>query len=537
MGMFLNSKSPIINYRKMIENPYFVDKSDFIYELIRNSYANQYICISRPRRFGKTVMANMLATFFNKATDSSDVFDSLKISQYDEYSKYLNKHEVIYIDFSEVPDGCSTYREYITRIATGLKSDLIQRYSELELDNNKAVWDVLSEILDKTNGQQFIFIMDEWDAVFHMSFITDKDKDEYLLFLKSLLKSKAYVELAYMTGILPIAKYSSGSELNMFAEFQMTTMELFSEYFGFTDDEVDSLYNRYLNLQKNPKITREGLREWYDGYRIISGKHLYNPRSVVFAFQYNQLSDYWTSSGPYDEIFYYIKNNIGDVRDDFALMVTGERIETRIQQYAAVSMELNTRSEIYSAMVVYGLLTYEDGAVFIPNKELMRKFEEVLLKKESFGYIHNLAKESMKMLNATLAGDTEIMTEILEYAHDTEVPILSYNYETELAAIINLVYLSARDKYRIEREDKAGRGFVDFIFYPKKKNGDCIILELKIDKTPDEAMEQIKEKKYALKFKGKLGEEREYTGRVIAVGIGYSKETKEHQCKVEELIC
>lgn len=250
--------------------------------------------------------------------------------------------------------------------------------------------------------------MDEWDAVFHMPFITDKDKDAFLLFLKSLLKSKAYVELAYMTGILPIAKYSSGSELNMFAEFQMTTMEVFCEYFGFTDDEVDELYSRYLKLHKNPKVTRKGLREWYDGYRIASGGRLYNPRSVVFAFQYNQLSNYWTSSGPYDEIFYYIKNKIDDVRGDLALMVAGERIETRIQQYAAVSMELNTRSEIYSAMLVYGLLTYEDGEVFIPNKELMRKFEELLMKKEALGYIHNLAKESAKSPN-TPAGSLPLV--------------------------------------------------------------------------------------------------------------------------------
>lgn len=535
MGMFLNNKAPIINYRKMIENPYFVDKSDFISELIRSSYANQYICITRPRRFGKTVMANMLAAFFDKNTNSSNIFDSLKISQYDEYNNHLNKHEVIYIDFSEVPDECSNYKDYITRITTGLKADLIQKYPELGLDTDKAVWDILSEILDKTNGQQFIFIMDEWDAVFHMSFITDNDKDEYLLFLKSLLKSKAYVELAYMTGILPIAKYSSGSELNMFAEFQMTTMEMFCEYFGFTDDEVDDLYSRYLKQQKNPKVSREGIREWYDGYRIASGNRLYNPRSVVFAFQYNQLSDYWTSSGPYDEIFYYIRNNIDDVRDDLALMISGERIETRIQQYAAVSMELNTKSEIYSAMLVYGLLTYENGEVFIPNKELMRKFEELLMKKDSLGYIHNLAKESARMLNATLAGDTKTMENILEYAHDTETPILSYNYESELAAIVNLVYLSARDKYRIEREEKAGKGFVDFIFYPKKKDADCIILELKVDKSPDEAIKQIKEKNYALNFKGNLGENPEYTGRILAVGISYSKDTKSHSCKVQEL--
>ena len=139
------------------------------------------------------------------------------------------------------------------------------------------------------------------------------------------------------------------------------------------------------------------------------------------------------------------------------------------------------------------------------------------------------------MLRATLDGDTDTMSEILELAHDTEVPLLSYNNETELTAIVNLVYLSARDYYRVEREDKSGVGYVDFIFYPLNKNLDSIILELKVNHTPEEAIEQIKEKKYALRFKGKLGEQSKYTGRIIAVGISYDKSKKEHACKVERL--
>ena len=100
---------------------------------------------------------------------------------------------------------------------------------------------------------------------------------------------------------------------------------------------------------------------------------------------------------------------------------------------------------------------------------------------------------------------------------------------------MNLVYLAARDQYKVEREDKAGKGFVDFIFYPKRKNQDGMILELKVDHTPEEAIRQIKDKGYDLRFQGKLGELPEYTGRVLAVGIGYSRETKEHSCKVEWL--
>jgi len=185
--------------------------------------------------------------------------------------------------------------------------------------------------------------------------------------------------------------------------------------------------------------------------------------------------------------------------------------------------------------VVYGLLTYDNGEVLVPNKELMDKFNELLLSRDSLGYVYSLAKKSEQMLKATLAGDTKVIEDILQFAHDTESPVLSYNNEVELAAIVNLCYLSARNKYRIEREDRAGKGFADFVFYPEQKSDDCIILELKVDSTPEEAIAQIKEKKYALCFRGKLGEGMRYTGRILAVGISYNKKSKEHSCKVEVL--
>ncbi len=194
------------------------------------------------------------------------------------------------------------------------------------------------------------------------------------------------------------------------------------------------------------------------------------------------------------DIFYYIRNLIADVREDLILMISGEGVDTDIQNYAAVSMELESKDQIYSAMVIYGLLTYKEGKVFIPNREIMEQFRILLMTKESLGYVYNLAKASEKMLKATLAGDTSTMAEILKMVHNTEAPIFSYNSEIELSAVVNLVYLAARDKYRVEREDKAGEGYVDFIFYPERRNVDAMILELKIDSTPKEAIRQIKEK-------------------------------------------
>lgn len=540
MGTYLNSITPYTLYKSESLSPYFVDKTLMLSELFPYvSAGNRHICITRPRRFGKTIMANMISSFFQKASDSSDVFDSLAISQVDDYRRYKNQYNVIRIDFSKMPRNCDSYTQYIERIEALLIEDVKEAFPQVKINEADAVGDILESVFVQC-GEKFIFVLDEWDFIFHRDFINEIDKEKYVAFLSNLLKDRPYVVLSYMTGILPIAKYSSGSELNMFAEFTMVNSPMFGEYFGFTDDEVDDLYRRYIvecdRQHKEKSVTRKGLRDWYNGYYTKSGERVYNPRSVVFALQFNNLANYWTSSGPYDEIYYYIRNNISDVRDDLALMISGESVTAKIQEYAATSMNLSTRDEIYSAMVVYGFLSYLNGKVCIPNRELMEKFDELLVKNESLGYVYRLAKESEKMLKATLAGDTLTMERILEYAHNTEVPLLSYNHETELSAIVNLVYLAARDSYRVEREDKAGTGYVDFIFYPYDTTADCIILELKVDHTPDEAIAQIIDKKYALKFMPKLAGQKIYTGRILAVGIGYWKESKKHSCKVEEIL-
>ncbi len=537
MGMFLNSIEPYDKYKTITKGLYFVDKTELLEELIPALEQEQrFFCITRPRRFGKTVMANMIASFFEKSEGGSDVFDRLKISEYPKYKEHLNKHDVVYIDFSEMPKECDSYKKYISRIEEGIYYDLREKYSDLYLKQEDAIWDIFSKIFNETK-KKFIFVMDEWDAVFHMSFMTEKEQRRLsAFFLKLLLKGQSYVELAYMTGVLPIAKYSDGSELNMFLEYNMATRIRFSEYFGFSDEEVDKLYEKYLQNTKKPQIDREGLREWYDGYHTASGQRLYNPRSVVCALSDNQLSNYWVSSGKYDSVFSYVKNNIDDVQEDLVLMFAGEKIPSGIEEYAATAQQLDTKEEIYSAMVVYGLLTYDNGCVFIPNKELQGSYASMMKKEKSLGYIYRLANISNKMLQATLNKDTDTMAEILQYAHNTETPILSYNNEVELSAIVNLVYLSARDFYRIEREDKAGKGFVDFIFYPVRYEDKGIILELKVDQTPEEAIKQIKEKDYILRFKGKLGEHRQYPQNILAVGISYDKITKKHTCKIEELL-
>lgn len=552
MGVYLNCRSAYSLFCEDYASTYYVDKTDILAELvpivelkenlsersgIGGGKGQKYVAITRPRRFGKTVMANMIASYFGKGVDSNVEFGTLSVSKYPWYKKHLNKHNVIYIMFNEMPKGCKSYDQYINRIQELLLDDLIMAYPNVKIRETDAVWDALKKVHEYCDGEKFIFVLDEWDCIFHKRFVTDEDKAAYIDFLSNLLKDKAYVEMAYMTGILPIAKYSSGSELNMFFEYSMATRVKYSEYFGFTDAEVDVLYRRYLDVETNPAVTREGLELWYDGYQTAGGQKLYNPRSVVGALSDNQLGSYWTSSGPYDEIFYYIGANTDAVKDDIAAMVADNPVPARVQEYAATSMELKTKDEIFSAMVVYGFLNYKDGYVSIPNKELMDKFTEMVQREPSLGNVYKLAKESRRMLEATKAGDTKTMTELMEYAHNTHSPLQTYSNEAELASIIRWVYLKALDSYHIEREDKAGTGYVDFIFYPFVKNEDCIIIELKVNHTADDAIQQIKDRQYALRFEGKFGENPEYTGRILAVGIAYNKddENKRHECKVEVL--
>ncbi|MCD7955068.1 MAG: ATP-binding protein [Lachnospiraceae bacterium] len=547
MGYYLNSTQVLSLYKSEYDSPYFVDKSMLLKELFPLvKSGNKHICITRPRRFGKSVMAEMIGAFFSKGIDSSSIFDTLKIAQdspdrtvntadaceTSDYRDYMNQYNVIYINFITSANLSSCYTDFIKNIENFLIRDLRKAFPEVDYWKGLSVADFLGMIHEDTK-EKFILVLDEWDCIFHKTYTTDEDRRNFINWLAALTKDRGYVALSYMTGVLPIAKYSSGSTINNFDEYTMATDDLFSEYFGFTEAEVDDLFSRYAARTSECNITREDLKYWYDGYHTASSERMYNPRSVVEALTRNRIRSYWTMTGSYAEISTYIVNDRADIKKDVALMVVGESVPAKVEEYAATAMQLSTRNEILSAMVVYGFLNYEDGKVHIPNKELLDEFAKTIREREDLGYINRLAMESDRMLKATLKSDTRTMEKILAFAHNTETPLLDYNDETELTAIVNLVYLAARDSYYVEREDKAGTGYVDFIFYPERAGDDGFILELKVDDTPEAAIRQIKDRNYPLKFQGKMAGKKRHSGRILLVGIGYSKKTKEHRCKVE----
>ncbi len=525
---YLNTESPKILYQEARNSQIFVDKSWFIERMSQNiRTSSKCICITRPKRFGKTMNANMLAAYYTKGLDSGSLFSDLKIAQASVdsegktkkpfYPEHLNQHNVIKIDFSQMPDDCSSYAEYISSIRNKLKQDLGECYSDLD----PMAYDSLSSYFEATEDS-FIFILDEWDAVFHEDFMKECDKKEHLKFLQKLLKDQAYVKLAYMTGVLPIAKYGSASTINMFDEYNFMNDDVYDTFFGFTEQEVQNL------CKEKQTVSYEELKQWYDGYRTSEGESLFNPRSVSYALNRGSCKNYWTETGPMNEVADCIEHNAGEVREDIVQMVAGNPVEVELNGYSAAEQSMNTRDEILSAMVVYGFLSYYDGELQIPNHELMEKFQRVL-SRSSMGGISEIVKQSKAMLQATLAEDEEKVADILKETHNREIPFLQYNDENSLSCVVTLCYLYARKDYQIDREIQAGAGYCDYLFLPKKTGRPAIVLELKAGKSAEEAIRQIKNRDYVAKV-------RKYKD-ILLVGINYDKDdtAKPHTCKIERI--
>ena len=517
MAVYLNTNSAYKDFEMLAHDEFFVDKSGIIEKINKRIHTkNRYLCITKPRRFGKTSVLNMLGTYYGKEWDSKSLFDNLSIRTTPNYKLHLNKYNLINMSLNNLPDQGCTYSDYIALIKNSLKQDILTAYPEL----NEQKFNNISELLTATNDE-FVFIIDEWDYIFSHDLYPENQGD-FLEFLRDLLKDRPYVVLAYMTGVLPIKQYSTSSALNMFKEYTMLNDALFEEYFGFTESEVEML------CERQDKLSPNEISEWYDGYLTKDGKKIYNPRSVICALEDGVCQSYWTRTGKMDEVLFFLKHNIGEVREDVVKMVSRMPIRLEIKkEYTAGQASPATRKEIYAAMIIYGLLSYHDGEIRIPNKELMIEFENAL-EDDEFEYVSELVQNSNAILDATLNKNGELVARYLHNIHNSEIPILKYNDENSLSCVITLAYLSARNKYKVEREEKSGKGFADFLFYPRRKDLPGIVIELKADCNPETAISQIIEKEYCEKLR------KENIGKILIVGISYDSHNKEHQCIIEE---
>ena len=534
---FLNSGAGYALFREAARAKTYVDKTMMIDVLYRYTVdSSKYVCVTRPRRFGKSVVANMIAAFFDESTKekSTALFQNCLLGALKKEQEEIwradpespeagslcwplqGRLKVIRINMIDLlTDTMTDYAAFRSRLHLLLMEDLHKQYPDLDLDAKKDIPDWLTE-----TGDSFVFVIDEWDAIFEMPFMKKADKEQYLLFLKALLKDKPYVRFAYMTGILPIAKYTSGSPLNMFREFSAFQDSQFYPYFGLSAEEIHRLM-----LDKGyTQPSLEELTQWYDGYiREHDGVHMFNPESVSRALQDGRCKSYWTGSGPMNEVRDIIRHNVLDLREDIIRMVGGETLGIRLTGFSVEKDRISTRDEILSAMVVYGFLSYFDGELRIPNHELLLKFQEALSSQE-LG-LKQTIEESRRLLNATLEQRDKEVAAFVEDLHTEKIPFFQYHDENSLACVVTMGYLAAVDDYQIKREDKAGKGFADFTFEPRDRSHLPMIIELKYNRSAKNALQCIKEKDYIRRF-------REYP-QVLLVGINYSDRTKKHTCKTE----
>ena len=522
MGIYLNPGND--GFARAVRSEIYVDKTGLI--SCANRYMNteqQYICVSRPRRFGKSMAVQMLAAYYSCGCDSGELFSGLEIENAPSFQEHLNRHQVILLNMQQFLIGAKnqSVTEYLEQ---EVLEEILEEYGTFIKRQDISLAHALRKIYAKT-GKKFIFLIDEWDCVMRERQESEALQRQYLDFLRDLLKDQPYAALTYMTGILPVKKYGRHSALNMFWEYSMTDQGLFEEYTGFTQEEVRGLCDRY-------GMDFSGAGSWYDGYQFTRFQHIYNPKSVVEAMHRHKFSNYWTSTETYDALKIYMDMDFDGLRADIVQMLGGEHIRVNTLSFQNDMCSLRIKDDVLTLLIHLGYLAYDSvrEEAFIPNREIIREFESAM-NAGGWPEVMRVLKASERLLEATLCCDEESVARGLDRAHTEAASILTYNDENSLSCAIGLAYYSARKDYKLIRELPAGRGFADVVFLPLPFcNKPALVVELKYDKSASTAIQQIKDRKYTQALEG-------YSGEVLLVGVNYDKggKNKAHSCVIEKL--
>ena len=518
MGIYLSPGNDLF-YSTVTYSEIYVDKTMLISFTNKCLFGeNKEICVSRPRRFGKSMAENMLTAYYSKGCDSRELFSKFQIAQTPDFEKHLNRYNVIHVDMQKFLSRTKNVHEMLDFLQKRVLKEMKQTFSGIEPEETSLI-----TALEDLYGQceeKFIFIIDEWDSIFRVHRDNAAAQKEYLDFLRDLLKGQPYVVLAYMTGILPIKKYGQHSALNMFDEYAMTNQKRLAEFTGFTEEEVQQLCERY-------HMSFEQTKDWYDGYNV-NGVSIYNPRSVTSAMMNGIFDSYWTQTETYEALKMYIVRNENGLRDKIVRMIAGEHISINTKTFQNDMCTFETADDILTLLVHLGYLTYDfdTKTAWIPNKEVRQEFLNSIQGQE-FQTVNNAIHRSDKLLQLTLAQNAEKVAEMLQEVHSDNCSVIQYNNENSLACVLSLAYYSAQDSYAVYRELQGGEGFADLVFVPRTGNHNpAMIVELKWNQTAGIALEQIKDRNYIRCLK-------DYHGKVLFVGVNYDKKSKKHTCQFE----
>ncbi len=527
MGTFVNPDNSA--FQVALNSEIYVDKTGLI------GYTNKvmntlqgYICNSRPRRFGKSITANMLTAYYSKGCDSKEMFANFEIRNHPDFEKHLNRSDVIHLDVQWCMEPAGGPDQVISYITKKTIEELRAYYPDEVPEEANSLPEALSGINTAT-GRKFIIIIDEWDVLIRDEGSNRKIQDEYINFLRGMFKGTEptkYIQLAYLTGILPIKKLKTQSALNNFDEYTMLDADIMAPYIGFTEEEVMSLCKKY-------DRDFEEVKRWYDGY-ILEKYQVYNPRAVVSLMLKGRFKSYWSDTGSYEAVIPLINKDFDGLKTALIEMLSGGMVRVNVRSFQNDTVSFASKDDVITYMIHLGYLAYDQSSksAFVPNEEIRQELTDAI-ESTKWNEFLEFQRESMDLLDATLNLDSEEVAKKIEKIHAEYSSVIQYNNENSLSSVLTIAYLSAMQFYfKPIRELPTGRGFADFVFIPKPeymKDYPALVVELKWNQNAQTAMQQIKERNYPMSIEP-------YTGNILLVAINYDKTKKSHQCMIEKYI-
>ncbi len=527
MGIYLNPGNE--GFQQTLNSEY-VDKTgliEFINKTIKTNY--KLTCVSRPRRFGKTLAAKMLSAYYDISCDSRELFENLEIAKSTTFETHLNKYHVIYLDITHFISITKDICSILDEIQSSVIFELQMNFPDSIAKNENRLAKALADVCNNYKNISFIVIIDEWDALFREAKYNQKLQESYVQLLRGLFKggisTDKTIAAAYITGILPIKKYGTESALTDFNEYTMVSPDMLASYVGFTEYEVQ-------NLCATNQISFEEMKQWYDGYSFADVHSVYSPNSVMSAIRRKSFRSYWTRSETYESLVGYISMNLDGLKDAIVTMLGGQKIHIDTLSFQNDITSMKNRDDVLTLLIHLGYLAYDadesedSGQVYIPNLEVAEAFK-LAIRDTDWQEVSTALAESRKLLQATIDGNASFVSDILDEIHNTSCSVLQYHDENSLACTLTLAYYTAKNDYLIVREFPSGKGFADLAFIPRRNSEKpAMIVELKYDQSANGAIRQIKERRYG----GELAKE---YGKLLLIGINYDKKTKKHQCVIE----
>lgn len=524
MGRFVNPDNSA--FQKALNSKIYVDKTELL------EYTNGvldtlqgYICNSRPRRFGKSITADMLVAYYSKGCNSEKMFSDLKIGQSADFKKHLNQYDVIHLDIQWCIEPAGGPEQLVSYISQEVIAELRVYYPDILDETITSLPEALFQI-NTAKGNRFVVIIDEWDVLIRDEASDVKIQEQYINFLRGMFKGAAptkYIQLAYLTGILPIKKIRTQSALNNFEEFSMIDAGELAPYIGFTENEVMSLCKIY-------EVDFDKVKCWYDGY-ILGDNQIYNPKAVVSVLTKRKFKSYWSETGSYRAIIPLINMDFDGLKTAIIEMLSGAEVRIDVTSFQNDTTNFANRDDVLTYLIHLGYLGYNEDTetAFVPNEEVRQELVKAT-RQTKWDQLLELQQESDELLDATLRLDGDTVAKQLGKIHNGYASVIQYNNENSLSSVLAIAYLSAIKYYfRPVRELPTGRGFADFVFIPKpeyKNEYPALVVELKWNKSVQTALQQIKDKEYPKSLE-------EYTGDILLVAINYDKK-KNHQCLIEQ---